>query len=195
MKNKSLLLIALLVATIFSCDDDDNDPVNNVCENNYVSDAIVTAFATANGFNAIYPMDLETHEYTIMINANGEICSIGYKNSPTYAGSYNMEIINVTSGNSYSGSHSFSQTNLDYQTITPTISVATGDVINVKRTIEPGYTPLLDEIGDAIASSNPTISFPIVEGNVTFLGSDFYGGGGPVTDYAMPIIGLGFKVN
>lgn len=175
--------------------DSDNDPTNNVCEDDYVSDAIVTAFATTNGFNAISSIDLVTHEYNIMINADGEICSIGYKNSPTYIGDYTMQVINVTSGNSYSGLHSFSQANLDYQAITPTISVTSGDIIKVKRSIEPGYILFQDEIGDVITSSNATMGFPITEGNVTFLGSDFYGTGGPLTDFAIPIIGLGFKVN
>ncbi|MCF6168502.1 MAG: hypothetical protein L3J55_08100, partial [Lutibacter sp.] len=81
MKNNLLLLFITLF--MFSCDND-NDPTNNVCENNYVTDAITTAFSVANGYDDLAEwMDLETHEYEIQINENGEICTVGYQNPST----------------------------------------------------------------------------------------------------------------
>lgn len=182
---------------MFSCDND-NDPTNNVCENNYVTDAITTAFSVANGYDDLAEwMDLETHEYEIQINENGEICTVGYQNPSTYTGGYTIEIINNTnsSSTSYSGTHTFSQTALDYQTITP-VTVVSGDYITVKRTILPGYTNLNQTVGRVLRKSNfSNVPYPITQGNVVFQGAVFYGAGGPVTNNSQPYIALGFKVN
>ncbi len=182
---------------MFSCDND-NDPTNNVCENNYVTDAITTAFSVANGYDDLAEwMDLETHEYEIQINENGEICTVGYQNPSTYTGGYTIEIINNTnsSSTSYSGTHTFSQTALDYQTITP-VTVVSGDYITVKRTILPGYTNLNQTVGRVLRKSNfSNVPYPIIQGNVVFQGSVFYGAGGPVANNSQPYIALGFKVN
>lgn len=142
-------------------------------------------------------MDLETHEYEIQINADGEICSVGYQNPITYAGGYTMEIINNTNGTAtdYSGIHTFSQTALDYQIITP-VAVSSGDFITVKRTILPGYTVLNETIGRILRrTDNTDVQYPIPQGNVVFEGAVFYGAGGPVSNYGQPYIALGFKVN
>ncbi len=194
---KRFYLLALILNFVFTACDNDNDPNNNVCEDYYVQNAIVSAFSTANGYDDLPEfMDLETHEYVIQINADGEICSIGYNNPSTYTGSYTMEIINTTSGASYSGTHSFSQgSTLDYQSITP-VSVSSGDIIKVKRTIQPGYSNLNATLGRILRKSDfSPVPFPIQIGNVTFLSSNFYGAGGPVQDFGMPYIGLGFKVD
>ncbi|WGD34004.1 hypothetical protein [Olleya sp. YS] len=195
MKTIKITLMALLCFTCFNCDNDD-DSTNNVCDNNYVNAAITNAFNTANGYNAPAEfMDLETHEYEIQINASGEICSIGYQNPSTYAGGYDMEIINNTSGGSYLGTHTFSQSGLDYQNITPVV-VNTGDFITVKRTILPGYTMLNETVGRIIRKDDFTdVPYPITQGNVVFQGSVFYGAGGPVANIGQPYIALGFKVN
>jgi hypothetical protein len=140
-------------------------------------------------------MDLETHEYQIKINASGEICSVGYQNPSTYSGGYTIEIINNNSPASYSGTHIFSQSALDYQPITPVV-VSIGDVITVRRTILPGYSNLNQTIGKMYRRSDFTdVPYPITEGNVVFLGSNFYGTGGPVPNFGQPYIALGFKVN
>ena len=192
---KNLKLLPLLLLMILSNCDNDNDPTNNVCDEEYITDTLINGFNPAN-YNILATMDLETQEYTIQINVDGEICSIGYQNSATYTGGYTMEVINITSGNNYSGIHTFSQTGLDYQPIT-IIPVTSGDIIKVKRTIQPGFTLFQDEIGNAIIKNSGSIPFPITFplSNFSLLGSDAYGGGGPVTDFAIPIIGLGFKLN
>ncbi|WP_457611645.1 hypothetical protein, partial [Lutibacter sp.] len=194
MKNNLLLIFIALF--MFSCDND-NDPTNNVCENNYVTDAITTAFSVANGYDDLAEwMDLETHEYEIQINENGEICTVGYQNPSTYTGGYTIEIINNTnsSSTSYSGTHTFSQTALDYQTITP-VTVVSGDYITVKRTILPGYTNLNQTVGRVLRKSDfSNVPYPITQGNVVFQGSVFYGAGGPVANNSQPYIALGFKV-
>ncbi|MFL9831129.1 hypothetical protein ABS764_09740 [Flavobacterium sp. ST-87] len=194
MKAIKTLLFCFTAASIISCDND-NDPTNNVCDTGYVSTLITNAFSTANGYDDMETMDLETHEYTIQINADGEICSVGYQNPSTYTGGYTMTITNTTSNTSYSGVHTFSQTTLDYQSITPVL-VNNGDIINVKRTILPGYTLLNQTIGRLLRPSNYNdVPYPITQGNVVFLSSNFYGTGGPIPDFAQPYIALGFKVN
>lgn len=194
MKTIKTLLFCFTVASIISCDND-NDPTNNVCDTSYVSTLITNAFSTANGYDNMETMDLETHEYTIQINADGEICSVGYQNPSTYTGGYTMTITNTTTNTSYSGVHTFSQTALDYQSITPVL-VNNGDIINVKRTILPGYTMLNQTIGRLLRPSNYNdVPYPITQGNVVFLSSNFYGTGGPIPDFAQPYIALGFKVN
>ena len=194
MKTIKTFIFCFAAALTISCDND-NDPTNNVCDTTYVSTLITNAFSTANGYNDLTTMDLETHEYTIQINANGEICSIGYQNPNTYTGGYTMEVINTTTNTSYSGIHTFSQTNLDYQYITPVL-VNSGDIITVKRTILPGYTMLNQTVGRLLRkSNNSTVPYPITQGTAVFLSSNFYGAGGPVPDFAHPYIALGFKIN
>ncbi|MBP0904695.1 hypothetical protein ACFSKN_10575 [Mariniflexile gromovii] len=194
MKTFKSLLFSFFVVLISSCDND-NDPANNVCDTAYVSSAITTAYSTANGCDDIETMDLETHEYSIKINAAGEICSIGYQNPSTYTGGYTMEVTNTTTGTSYSGVHTFSQAGLDYQTIGTPVQVNSGDIITVKRTILPGYTMLNQTIGRVLRKSNYTdVPYPITQGNVEFLSSNFYGTGGPVPNFAQPYIALGFQV-
>ncbi|OXB05662.1 hypothetical protein [Flavobacterium pectinovorum] len=188
-------LIFCFAATLISSCDNDNNPTNNVCDTTYVSTLITNAFTAANGYNDLTTMDLETHEYTIQINANGEICSVGYQNPSTYTGGYTMEVINTTANTSYSGVHTFSQTTLDYQSITPVL-VNSGDIITVKRTILPGYTALNQTVGRLLRKSNNTpVPYPVTQGNAVFLSSNFYGAGGPAPDFAQPYIALGFKVN
>ncbi|WP_299432664.1 hypothetical protein [uncultured Aquimarina sp.] len=191
----TLKLLFFLLLTV-SCDTD-NDPTNNVCEDYYVNNFITTAFSNANNYDDLPEfMDLETHEYVIKINSNGEICTVGYQNPSTYAGAYTIEIINTTSLNSYSGTHTFSQGQLlDYQSITP-VAVSSGDIITVKRTIMPGYPNLDATLGRVLRPSNfSAVPFPITQGTVEFLSSNFYGAGGPVNNIAMPYIGLGFKAD
>ena len=194
MKTIKTLIFCFVTTLISSCDND-NNPTNNVCDTTYVSTLITNAFTAANGYNDLTTMDLETHEYTIQINANGEICSVGYQNPSTYTGGYTMEVINTTTNTSYSGVHTFSQTTLDYQSITPVL-VNSGDIITVKRTILPGYTALNQTVGRLLRkSNNTTVPYPVTQGNAVFLSSNFYGAGGPAPDFAQPYIALGFKVN
>ncbi len=194
MKTIKTILICLAITIITSCDND-TDPNNNVCDTTYVSSLITNAFSTANGYDDLETMDLETHEYTIQINASGEICSIGYQNASTYTGGYTMEVINTTTNTSYSGVHTFSQTALNYQSITPVL-VNAGDIINVKRTILPGYTMLNQTVGRLLRKSDSSpVPYPITQGTVVFLSSNFYGTGQAPTDFAQPYIAIGFKVN
>jgi len=186
-------LIAIMVLAINSCGSNDNDPAND-CEtlNSPVVQAMATFISnTTDYIDELEWMDLETHEYTIQINANGEICSIGYQNPSTYTGSYTMEI--TAPGGTHVGVHTFSQTSTDYIAIPP-ITVVSGDVIVVKRTIQPGYTLLNETVGRTIRRVNSApIPFPLTVTNVTFISSNFYGAGGPVPNIAIPYIALGFK--
>jgi hypothetical protein len=198
MKKKNAIYLGVLFTiglfTIISCDND-NDPTNNVCDDTYVSTAITNAFSIANGYDDLSEfMDLKTHKYRIKINADGEICSVGYQNPSTWTGDYIIEIINETSNASYSGTHSFSQAQLDYQSITP-VAVSSGDIIIVMRTIS-NSTSLNETVGRILRKSDFTnVPYPITQGNVEFLSSDFYGSGGPVPNFGQPYIPLGFKVN
>ncbi|WP_308993138.1 hypothetical protein QLS71_008575 [Mariniflexile litorale] len=195
MKTFKALLFSFFVILINSCDND-NNPTNNVCDTTYVSSAITNAYSAANGYDDLAEfMDLETHEYSVKINAAGEICSIGYQNPSTYTGGYTMEIINTNTNTSYSGVHVFSQTGLDYQPITIPVQVNSGDIIIVKRTILPGYTMLNETIGRVLRkSNNANVPYPVIQGNIEFLNSNFYGTGGPIPDFAQPYIAFGFQV-
>ncbi|AMC10785.1 hypothetical protein Lupro_05815 [Lutibacter profundi] len=191
---KTILLIILTTVLFVSCDND-NDPTNNVCDDNYVNTLITDAFSATNGYDDLPEfMDLKTHQYRIKINADGEICSVGYQNPSTWTGNYIIEIINETTNASYSGTHSFSQAQLDYQSITP-VAVSSGDIIKVMRTIA-NSTSLNETVGRILRKSDFTnVPYPITQGNVEFLSSDFYGSGGPVPNFGQPYIPLGFKVN
>jgi hypothetical protein len=192
--NKSTFLVFISLLCITSCDND-NDPNNNVCDNSYVSTAITDAFSTANGYDDLAEfMDLKTHQYRIKINADGEICSVGYQNPSTWTGDYVIEIINETTTASYSGTHSFSQAQLDYQNINP-VMVTSGDIIKVMRTIS-NNSNLGETVGRILRKSDfSDVPYPITQGNVEFLSSDFYGSGGPMPNFGQPYIALGFKVN
>ena len=198
MKKSIYKLSILLTLTIaFTNCDNDNDPTNNVCDENYVTQTITDAFSVANGYVDLPEwMDLEIHEYEIQISADGEICSIGYENPSTYSGAYTMEVINVTTNTSYSGVHTFLQTGISFQSITPTVIVSNGDIIRVKRVLQPAsYTTIPEQTGRVLKIIAANVPYPITQGNVTFLSSKFYGAGGPIHNIAQPYIPLGFKVN
>lgn len=190
--SQQLVLFLFSIFILTSCNNDDNTIVS-VCEEDYVNDLIMNAYASVNDYDLMESMDLETHEYKIQINADGEICSIGYQNPSTYVGDYTMEVIN--GGASYSGTHSFSQAALDYQSIT-TIPVSSGDIITIRRTIVAGYSNLDETIGSIYRRADYTnIAYPIPEGSVVFLESNFYGAGGPIPNFGQPYIPFGFKEN
>jgi hypothetical protein len=189
---KTLLLSLFIIIT--SCDND-NDPTNNVCDSSYLSVASSTVFTTANGYTLNETMDLETHEYTMVVNSSGEICSIGYQNPTTYTGTYEMEVENITTNITTTDTFSFSQSNIQYQNFTVPLIVNSGDIIVVRRTISNGYTLLNETIGSIYINSNPN-PFPIaINANATIISSNFYGAGGPVPNFGVPLIGIGFKIN
>lgn len=192
MKLDKILFLFILSTMILSCDNDD-DATNNFCDDSYVDAIINTTFTPANNYQLIETMDLQTHEYKMRINASGEICTIGYKNPSVYNGDYTMEVINETTNDSYSGVHSFSQAQIDYQAIAP-ITVNAGDVILIKRTIDSNAS-LNETVGQIFQKTDYSNPFPVGQGNIEFLESDFYGMGGPVPNYGMPYIAVGFKVN
>lgn len=194
MKNLKITFLSLLTIVFFSCDND-NDPTNNVCDSSYLSVASSNVFTTANGYTLYETMDLETHEYTMIVNAAGEICSIGYQNPTTYAGTYVMQVENVTTNVTTTNTFSFSQSNVQYQSFTTPLSVNVGDTIVVRRTISSGYSLLNETIGNIYTNTNPN-PFPIpINANATIISSNFYGAGGPVPNFGVPLIGVGFKVN
>lgn len=194
--NKTFLII-LLIAVFFSCDND-NDPTNNVCEEDFGTAIMLTTFSAANGYDELEFMDLRIHEYSVEIFADGEICTVGYQNGSNYTGSYKIEIINATTGNSYVGTHTFSQVQLEYQTITPLV-VNNGDHITVRREVLVGdYTNLNELIGKVFRRADfSNVAYPVttIGGLATFIVADFYGAGGPVPNIAQPKIPLGFKLN
>lgn len=194
-KLKKFVFLSILSLFVLSSCDNDDDSTNNVCDDSYVNTAITDAFSLANGYDDLPEyMDLKTHEYRVKINADGEICSVGYQNPSTWTGDYIIEVINETSSASYSGTHSFSQTQLDYQSISP-VAVSAGDIIKVMRTIS-NNTSLNETVGRILRKSDFTdVPYPITQGNVEFLSSNFYGSGGPVPNLGQPYIPLGFKVN
>ena len=196
MKTLKTLLLCLVVAAFVSCDND-NDPTNNVCDESYLSLADSNIFTTANGYELEETMDLLTHEYTMVINASGEICSIGYQNAAAYAGTYEMEVENLTTNVTRTENLSFSQTVIEYKPLAVALAVNSGDTIVVRRTFTNSYTSVNEIIGNLYRHSNytPTV-FPInINPYATIIGSSFYGTGGPNNDFGVPSIGIGFKLN
>jgi hypothetical protein len=194
MKTLKALLFSLFVLATVSCDNDD-DATNNVCDETHLSLANSTVFSAANGYTLYETMDLETHEYTMTINSSGKICSVGYQNPTTYSGTYEMKVVNNTTSQSTTQTFSFSQTALQYQDLAMPIIVNTGDEVVVSRTITAGYPSLNSTLGNIYTKSNP-ISFPVmVNLYATITSTNFYGAGGPVPNYGIPLIGLGFIVN
>lgn len=49
---KTVLLVILSTSLFFNCDND-NDPTNNVCDENYVNTAIIDVFSTINGYDDV----------------------------------------------------------------------------------------------------------------------------------------------
>jgi len=194
MKTLKFYSVLLVFVTLFSCDDD-NDPTNNVCEERFVYDIMNSYFTTTNGYSLIESMDFETHEYTIKILSDGEICAIGYQNPSTYSGSYTMEVENLTNpATNYSGVHTFSQATLNFNSIAPVV-VSNGDLIKVKRTVLPGWTNFSELLGPVFERTNRgAIQFPFTQSNVEFVSSDFYGAASPQSNTAQPLIALGFKI-
>lgn len=131
----------------------------------------------------------------MLIKATGEICSIGYQNPTTYSGTYEMKVFNTRSMQTISQTFSFSQSAMQYQSFSTPLFVNTGVTVVVSRTITSGYPNLSSTIGRMYQKTTP-ITFPVVVNPfATITGTNFVGAGGPVTDFGIPIIGLGFKVN
>jgi hypothetical protein len=154
-------------------------------------------FTTANGYQLEETMDLKTHEYTMIINASGQICSVGYQNPSTYAGTYEMEIENITTNVTTTETLSFSQTAIQYQSLTVPLVVNIGDTIVVRRIFTNTYTYTNEFIGNIYTKTNNNpVVFPIaINPNATIIGASFYGTGGPNNDFGVPLIGVGFKLN
>ncbi len=185
------IFAAFLITATIGCSNDDVGVSTAICETatSPITEGLV-ALEGSGTYNTIDFIDLETHEYQIQINVNGEICSIGYKNPSSYTGDYLMEVIgpNFTSG----VQHSFSQTAFEYVAITP-LAVTAGDILTVRRTVVSPYTDLNELIGPVLRRTDfNNVAYPLVEGDVTFLSSTFYGAGGPLPDFVQPYIPLGF---
>ena len=194
MKTLKTLLLCLVVAAFVSCDND-NDPTNNVCDESYLSIADSNFFTAANGYTLEETMDLLTHEYTMVVNASGEVCSIGYQNPSTYTGTYEMEVENITTNATTSDTFSFSQAGVQYHSFTVPLAVNAGDTLVVRRKYTNTYTYTNEVIGYIYTNTNP-IPFPLaINANATIISSNFYGTGGPSQNFGVPAIGVRFKLN
>lgn len=197
MKKLKTILVCLIVASFVSCDND-NDPNNNVCDETYASVAGSNVFTTANGYELEEIMDKLIHEYTMVVNASGEICSIGYQNATAYPGTYKMEVENITTNITSTEILSFSQTAIEYKPLTVPLIVNPGDTIKVRRIFTNSYTLADEIIGNLYRHPGfAPIVFPIpINANATLIGTSFSSpGGSSNNDFAIPVIGVGFKLN
>lgn len=194
---KTILFFAITL-TFINCnsDDDTNTPFDG-CDESYVSTEMTQTFSTANGYtNLTLEKPLEVHHYAMRILQDGVICSIGYQNPTNYTGTYTIKITNNNNGFIYEDVLSFSQTELEYHTISQVLNVEAGDYISVWRTISPGYTDINQANGTIINKiDNSAFAFPISGVNVEFLSSNFEGGGPAEYDTAIPHIALGFNAD
>jgi hypothetical protein len=133
-------------------------------------------------------MDLDTHEYTFTLTTNKTICSLGYQNQGGYTGQYLMEI-RQGSTVLYSGNHSFVSTSTVFVPITP-VALTAGIQYKISRTLLSG-TNMSHQLGRGIRVASGSVPFPVNNGNMTVISSNFYGSGGPVPNAVIPFIDFG----
>ncbi|MBC7524626.1 MAG: hypothetical protein H7239_09335 [Flavobacterium sp.] len=141
-------------------------------------------------------MDLVTHEYTFKVNTNRTVCSIGYQgNANLYAGSipYTIEIYDVTTSMPvYTGNHIFNSAYTDYVSITPT-PLNTTDTYKIRRIASNYLGNIGNTIGRICRFNSGPVPYPVNNGDLKILASNFYGTGGPVPNYGIPYIDIVFQ--
>jgi len=133
-----------------------------------------------------FTMDTWTHEYTLTVNTNGTICSIGYKGE-TDTLEYLIEILAPDGTALYSETHAFSSAAVEYIAIED-VDLTAGEEYTIRRSI-PNY-----DNGWGVGTLK-FIDLPFTHEGITIHESRFYGGGGsPDPDYTMvPFIDFVFK--
>lgn len=130
-------------------------------------------------------MATRTHEYTFSTEADGTICSIGYKGE-TEELEYFIEILAPDGTALYTGTHSFSAENEEYIAIQD-IDITAGEQYTVRRTVPT-------DAGQGTGMLKFT-QLPFTHEGLTIHQARFYGGGGdlePVLD-KLPFIDFVFK--
>lgn len=123
--------------------------------------------------NEIFSMDTFTHEYTFSVNQPGKICSIGYKGEADEL-EYLVEIVNDQNTVIYTGTHTFTSTEIEYISI-PQVSLEANKNYTIRRSIE-AYGPNSMGIGTIKIGSAAVL--PVTLGHITVHQARFYGGGG-----------------
>lgn len=195
IKKIGLLLVAV-VATL-SCNNDDNQNQGGGCStaNSEFSQLYAATLASNSSFTDVTTMDLLTHEYTFEVNTNETVCSIGYQgNANLYAASipYLIEIVdNTTNLTIYSGNHVFDSVQTEYVSITPT-NLTAGTSYTLRRTVTNYLGNIGNTVGRLLRFNGPS-PYPVSNAAITITSSDFYGTGGPVSDFGIPYIDIIFQ--
>lgn len=185
---------------LFGCSSDDPappPPANCNTTNTPFQQHFIGTLATDPLYSDNVTMDLLTHEYTFKMNSNETICSVGYQgNAVLYANNipYLIEIVDVSTNTViYSGNHVFNDAAIEYVSITPTNIVANQDY-TIRRTVTNYLGNIGNTIGRILRFNGQSNSFsnPNIAG-MSITASNFYGTGGPATDFGIPYIDIAFQ--
>ncbi|MBW6483916.1 MAG: hypothetical protein K0B10_12770 [Vicingaceae bacterium] len=146
-------------------------------------------------FTDNFIMDLEVHAYTFSVSDTQEVCSIGYRAAPNMnSKNYKMIIVDSLSNTIlYSENHLFSSTNTSYVTPGITIKLLPGINYTINR-IQLNWSPsIVNTVGRVLYSNNLSILFPVSNGDITIVSSNFYGNGFPLLNFGVPYIDIVFK--
>lgn len=189
----------LLPASLFlmSCNDDDSpietEAICDVTDSNF-NQLYDNELNTHSYYDDEVTMDLSVHSYSFTVNTAKVICKVGYQAQPNLVDDYTIRIIDETNNNLiYSSNHTFSETTTSYVNVGGVVLNA-NTIYTIEREYDPG-TFTTETIGRMISSNdyNNPLSFPIVFGDLTITGSNFYGYGGPVLDAYLPYIDIVFE--
>lgn len=194
-----LTLILLASFSLMSCDDDDEGgyPIPmSVCDtdNSAFKQLVDQTMANNGDYELVETMDLAVHSYSFSVSTDKTICRIGYLAQPNLDVDYEIRIIDATNGNQviYTGMHSFSSTSMTYESVGGVQLTANTEYI-IEREYNPGFFNSAN-IGTLMRDINGNdVAFPMSLGDLTILGSNFYGYGGPIEDVYLPYIDLVFE--
>jgi hypothetical protein len=142
-------------------------------------------------------MDLQQHEYKFTASVNGVICALGYQSlaqTTPFAidNSGEMYTLEIVEGNGHSVTQVFSSTSIEYAVLPSSFAVIAGTEYTIRRTGGDGLNSSMGYVANVP-------SFPVVQGNFTFNSSNFVdiqqGGGGPISNTAIPKIYIQFYEN
>jgi len=195
-RTTALVLIAFNLLT--GCDPNDPAPPplpSCTTANSDFTQLFAATLASNSVFDDYTNMDLLTHEYTFSVATNETVCAVGYQgNAVLFANNipYTVEIFdNTNNALVYSGSHFFDSAFTDYQSVIPTNLVA-GNTYTIRR-IVTNYMGNIGTTTGRILRFNGSNPYPVTTNGLTITASDFYGTGGPVTNYGIPYIDIIFQ--
>jgi hypothetical protein len=160
--------------------------LDDCIESNQLVQQELIDYSNDNNLEIQQTMDLTTHEYTFTPISNTSLCSIAYQAFDETP--YLIEVVDSIGTILFSQMISFSTTEQDEFVLTSPISLTANENYTIRR-IQNDWTTIDEVIGFIIIGN----SFPVNLNELTILSSDFYGTGGPIPNFGIPYITLGFE--